>query len=121
MKGRGSKISRQSLSTVSEPNPEVPELMTTTYAEFEDHVLDDGHRLFVGQVPKSLRLDAAGFDALWTIHPDRYHVIQMHGRPVETPRWQQAYGVDYHYSGQTNSALPVPATLEPFRNCNGSP
>jgi alkylated DNA repair dioxygenase AlkB len=90
--------------------------MTTTYADFEDHVLDDGHHFFVGRLPESLRLDAAGFEALWSIHPDSYHVIQMHGRPVETPRWQQAYGVDYRYTGRTNSALPVPSSLEPFRD-----
>ena len=40
----------------------------------------------------------------------------MHGRPVQTPRWQQAYGADYHYTGQTNAALPVPKSLEPVRD-----
>ena len=66
--------------------------------------------------PSALRPDAAGFEALWAIHPDDYHVIQMHGRPVKTPRWQQAYGADYHYTGRTNAALPVPPVLEPFRS-----
>lgn len=90
--------------------------MTATYADFDDHVLDDGHHLFVGHLPESLRPDAAGFDALWALHPDRYHVIQMHGRPVETPRWQQAYGVDYHYTGRTNAALPIPTDLDPYQD-----
>ena len=48
------------------------------------------------------------------LHPDDYHVIQMHGRPVKTPRWQQAYRADYHYTGRTNAALPVPPILEPL-------
>jgi hypothetical protein len=74
--------------------------MTATYADLEDRVLDDGHHLFVGQVSESLRLDEAEFEAFWAIHPDSYHVIQMHGRPVETPRWQQAYEVDYHYCNE---------------------
>jgi len=30
------------------------------------------------------------------------------------PRWQQAYGHAYRYTGSTNRALPVPAVLEPF-------
>ena len=25
----------------------------------------------------------------------------MHGRKVKTPRWQQAYGADYRYTGNT--------------------
>lgn len=51
---------------------------------------------------------------LWQEHPSEFRMITMHGRPVETPRWQQAYGVDYHYSGQTNTALPVPSALMPM-------
>ena len=88
--------------------------MAQTYASFEDHVLDDDHHFFVGRLPEDLRPDAAGFEALWALHPDDYHVIQIHGRPVPTPRWQQAYGADYHYTGRTNAALPVPPVLEPL-------
>ena len=36
------------------------------------------------------------FDALWQMHPQVFHEIKMHGQLVKTPRWQQAYGVDYH-------------------------
>jgi alkylated DNA repair dioxygenase AlkB len=61
-----------------------------------------------------LTLDSAGFDTLWQIHPSEFHVIKMHGRLVPTPRWQQAYGVDYHYTGRTNTALPVPPLLAPL-------
>ncbi len=87
--------------------------MTDTYADFEAHILDDGHRLFVGRLPEDLRPDAAGFEALWALHPEDYHVIKMMGRPVKTPRWQQAYGRDYRYTGTTNVALPVPPRLGP--------
>ena len=38
----------------------------------------------------------------------------IHGRKVKTPRWQQAYGTDYHYTGRVNQALPVPPLLEPL-------
>lgn len=43
-----------------------------------------------------------------------YREIMMHGKPVKTPRWQQAYGVDYHYSGQNNAALPILPCLVPL-------
>lgn len=39
--------------------------MTATYADFEDHLLDDGRRFFIGRLPESLRPDKAGFDAPW--------------------------------------------------------
>jgi alkylated DNA repair dioxygenase AlkB len=89
-------------------------LPTINLEYFERHDLDGRHSFFTGRLPESLSVDAAAFGALWSMHPDDYHIIQMHGRPVRTPRWQQAYGADYHYTGRTNTAFPVPAILEPF-------
>lgn len=40
----------------------------------------------------------------------------MHGRLVRTPRWQQAYGRDYFYTGRVNAALPIPDELEPLHS-----
>lgn len=87
--------------------------MTDAYAGFEAHDLDEMHRFFVGRLPEGLRTGPAEFESLWAIHPEEYHVIQMHGRPVEAPRWQQAYGRSYRYTGRTNEALPVSPGLEP--------
>src|SRR5207237_212651 len=67
-----------------------------------------------GRLPEALRLGKKGIEAVWPMHPAEYHRIMIHGREVETPRWQQACGEDYHYTGQTNKALPVPAALEPL-------
>jgi hypothetical protein len=36
--------------------------MTDIYPEFEAHVLEDGHRFFVGRLPEDLCPDAAGFE-----------------------------------------------------------
>ncbi len=52
------------------------------------------------------------FDKLWDLHPIKYHTIYYKGRAVETPRWQQAYGKSYNYSGTTNIALPIPELLQ---------
>ena len=38
----------------------------------------------------------------------------MPGRRVKIPRWQQAFGKDYHFSGQTSEAAPVPCLLAPL-------
>lgn len=72
----------------------------------------------VGRLPAVLCGAAAeggpGFEALWGLHPEHFHLIHLHGRKVHTPRWQQAFGADYRYSGQVNAALPVPPVLAPY-------
>jgi hypothetical protein len=56
---------------------------------FECHALEDGSLFFRGILPQQLRVDADGFEALWRLHPEEYHIIKMHGRLVAPPRWPQ--------------------------------
>lgn len=81
---------------------------------FESHDLDGSHAFYTGRLPDAFAFDGVEFEELWAMHPEEYHVIQMHGRLVKTPRWQQAFGRDYHYTGRVNEALPVPVRLEPL-------
>ncbi len=83
-------------------------------SEFKCHRLGECE-FWIGQVPEPL-LSRLDFEAIWQLHPTEFHVIKMRGRLVKTPRWQQAYGVDYHYSGQVNRGAPIPALLHPFLN-----
>ena len=76
--------------------------------------LGAAHHVRVGQLPPRLVPDADGFEALWALHPPGRQTIHVHGRAVKLPRWQQAYGMDYRFSGQTSRALPVPALLDPY-------
>jgi alkylated DNA repair dioxygenase AlkB len=62
-------------------------------------------------VPNSLQ-----FDALWRMHPATFHEVKILGRLIKTPRWQQAYGVNYSYTGSVNNALQVPTTLMHYLN-----
>lgn len=84
------------------------------YQGFQHHPLSDEHGFWTGRLPEELHFDAQEFEALWDLHPSDYHVIRMHGRPVKTPRWQQAYGEDYEYTGRVNRALPIPEALVPM-------
>lgn len=68
----------------------------------------------MGRLPEALIPDERRFDALWAIHPEEYHTIHIHGRLVQTPRWQQAYGEDYRYTGVTNEARPLTEEMSPF-------
>ena len=76
--------------------------------------MDAERVLLRGALPSSIVPDDEGMAALWDEHPPDYHVIKMHGRLVETPRWQQAYGADYRYTGRVNRALPLSPRMRPF-------
>lgn len=74
--------------------------------------LDAAYNAFVGALPGELA--AIPFDPLWDLHPPEFHILQMMGKPMPSPRWSQAFGRDYRYSGNVNVALPVPPPLQPF-------
>jgi alkylated DNA repair dioxygenase AlkB len=85
------------------------------YEGFSLEQLDETNNFFHGQLPAPI-LANVHFDSLWALHPEQFHEIMMHGKLVKTPRWQQAYGRDYHYTRRVNVALPIPSLLQPFVN-----
>jgi alkylated DNA repair dioxygenase AlkB len=88
--------------------------MKETLSRLKCHDLGAGKKFWTSQLPDELLPKAADFEALWQLHPTEFHEIRIRGRLVKTPRWQQAYGVDYHYSGQINRGAPIPPLLDPF-------
>jgi alkylated DNA repair dioxygenase AlkB len=80
--------------------------------DFKHHKLDEVCGIWEGRLPDTLL--PGRLDELWNLHPDEFHEIMMHGRLVKTPRWQQAFGKDYHYTGKVNKALPIPPKLQGF-------
>jgi alkylated DNA repair dioxygenase AlkB len=82
---------------------------------FEHHRVFAGYAFFIGRLPENLsRAATERFEELWALHPENSNEILIHGKMVAIPRWQQAYGRDYHFSGTVNQALPVPNILAPF-------
>jgi alkylated DNA repair dioxygenase AlkB len=79
---------------------------------FSFHEIAGGHGIWVGRLPDALILDERAFDELWTLHPEDRSLLLMHGKLVPAPRWNQAFGHAYNYSGLAHAALPVPAQLE---------
>jgi alkylated DNA repair dioxygenase AlkB len=76
-----------------------------------------GQAFFTTELPTTLAREAAArFDALWNLHPSAFLQIRQPStqRLIALPRWQQAYGQDYAYSGIVNRALAVPCLLAPF-------
>jgi alkylated DNA repair dioxygenase AlkB len=90
--------------------------MTDEKTHLTEHDLGGGLRFYSGRIPQGLIWDGATFEAAWLLHPEEKHMIMIHGRLVKTPRWQQAYGADYEYTGNVNVALPFPPLLQPLLN-----
>jgi alkylated DNA repair dioxygenase AlkB len=87
---------------------------STRYPGFEPHDLDSTHRFYTGSLPGDLLPGSKQFDVLWALHPPAPPLILIHGREVPAPRFQQAFGHDYRFSGRVSEALPVRPELEPF-------
>ncbi len=77
-------------------------------------VFDSNNGVWQHILPGSLCDSQDEFEDLWRLHPKDFPTIFLHGREVKLPRWQQAYGRDYHFSGKSSKALPVPRLLEPY-------
>ena len=75
------------------------------------HALDASHDVWLGRLPEELIPTAEETEALWALHPEAFHMIRIHGRTIPTPRWQQAYGKNYRYTGALQNALPIPDAL----------
>jgi len=58
-------------------------------------------------LPPDLRVDRKLFDELWALHPAELGSIRLFGKEIRTPRWTQAYGESYTFSGKTHDALPL--------------
>lgn len=81
---------------------------------FEKIDLDATHQMYISTTVTSFQVDSKTFDKIWQSHPAEYHTLKIHGRDVKTPRWQQAYGKNYRYTGSMNNALPIPNHLSLF-------
>jgi hypothetical protein len=76
------------------------------YKDFTAHKLDPEPNVCCGRLPVEFVWEGEQFDDLWDSHPAEYHVIRMPAGLVRTPRWQQAYGKDYEYSGRVFRLRP---------------
>lgn len=66
------------------------------------------------RLPSELKATREQFEALWALHPEERGQIKLLGQLVDTPRWQQAYGKPYRFSGMDHAALAVPAEVQPY-------
>lgn len=67
-----------------------------------------------GLIPGELLSDKI-FGGLWEAHPESLGVVQLYGRLVKTPRYQQVYDRPYYFSGMTHPCKPLPEAVKPFK------
>jgi alkylated DNA repair dioxygenase AlkB len=81
---------------------------------FEEIKLDEDVVIYTSNIIDVFNLDYNGFTEIWNEHPEEFHKVKMYGKEIPTPRWQQAYGKNYSYTGSKNNALPIPDNLKKF-------
>lgn len=86
--------------------------MNTTL--FQQIMLDEAHSIWIGQLPIEIS-DAFDLTTVWNIHPNDFHKVEIFGKEIPTPRWQQAYGANYRYTGAVQNALPISPEMLPFQ------
>lgn len=96
---------------INEPPRQRP--VTMTLGDLEAVSLGETRKVWVGRLPSTLS-DPSKFGPLWDLHPEEFNSIAMFEKQVQLPRWQQAFGRDYQFSGQTSEALPIPDLLSPY-------
>ena len=74
---------------------------------YEKIFLDEKSFIEIYHQVDELKINEQEFDQLWDEHPKEFHEVIILGKVVKTPRWQQAYGKNYEYTGSKNNALPL--------------
>lgn len=91
-----------------------PDLFAPSEDQRQCLELPGGYALELAALPERLRAEGETFERLWGLHPPQRPRLTLSGRSVTLPRWQQAYGRDYRFSGSVSRALPVPDALQPY-------
>ena len=60
---------------------------------------------------KFINVDPEELEFLKNACPSTRHKIQIYGKMLPIPRFQQAYGKSYEYSGSTSHSKPMPQLI----------
>jgi len=58
-------------------------------------------------LPPELRMDRATFQRVWNLHPTDLARGKIFGKEIPFPRWTQAYGQSYKFSGKVHVAKAI--------------
>ena len=72
----------------------------------------DNSWLETGKLP--FKLNKEQYQTLWNSHPVERNEIFIFNKYHKVPRWQQAYGQNYQFSGNTTIAQPITDMLQKY-------
>ena len=72
----------------------------------------DNSWLEKGKLPFTLNKEQ--YQDLWDSHPEERDDIFIFNKHHKVPRWQQAYGINYKFSGNISIALPITDMLQEY-------
>lgn len=75
------------------------------------HQYDDQSWIEIFMLPPRIQYN---YEQLWNLHPEEYAKVKIYGKVLNTPRWQQSYGLPYRFSGVQHETLPIPNELLPL-------
>ena len=67
-----------------------------------------------GTIPNNIHLTNDQYKELWDAHPAERHEIYIFNKYHKVPRWNQAYGIDYKFSGNVAKAKPITPLLQKY-------
>ncbi len=67
-------------------------------------------------IPDFVKLTKEERESLYKQCPTKKHQIKIYDKYVDLPRYQQAYGKSYSYSGTTAKSKPMPEVIERIRD-----
>lgn len=80
---------------------------------------DQSSWVHITTLPSCMVLSDKQMDKLWNLHPSTKGSIKIMNKEIETPRWHQAYGLPYRFSGVNHRSKPMPSIIKRYMDyCN---
>ena len=76
--------------------------------------MDEEYVFLTSSLPDDMNLRGTQFEQFWAMHPETFQSVRMRSGWVRLPRWQQAFGKDYQFSGQTAVAREIGVDVAPY-------
>lgn len=93
-------------------NSDIRSYYKRVMAEPKTYKLDEGAWVIKGCLPEGLYKD--NFEELWGLRPKSLAKIQVAGKLIDCPRWQQTYMSNYWFSGMVHQAVDLPEAFKPY-------
>lgn len=75
---------------------------------------DDASWLCVARLPQIMMPTEEMIAEIWQLRPAEHSKIKIFGKDIEVPRYDQAFGRAYNFSGVNHEATPLPALLQKY-------